>query len=92
MEVTATPTFKRRFKKAVSKEQNAIEEAVEEIVLNPLNGSIKKGDLTGFRVFKFKLGNTQLLIAYVYKEPNQIELIDFGSHENFYRNLKRRFN
>lgn len=90
MEVTATSTFKRRFKKATNKVQVAIEAAVDEIATNPLQGEIKKGDLSGFRVFKFKYGYNQLLIAYIYRVPKQIELIDFGSHENFYRDLKRR--
>ena len=48
----------------------------------------KKGDLVGVYVYKFDCVNQQFLLAYEY-DPTTRVLLLVGTHENFYRNLKR---
>ena len=71
-------------------EKKALDTAIKEIVNNPLSGVVKIGDLAGIRVHKYK-HNTQLyLVAYEYKEDElTLNLIEHGTHENFYRDLKK---
>jgi mRNA interferase RelE/StbE len=61
---------------------------VREIITTPNLGKIKKGDLEGIRVYKFRMINEEYLLAYVAAE-NQITLLSMGCHENFYRDLKK---
>ena len=49
---------------------------------------MKKGDLAGVRVVKYKRNTQQWLLAYEVTEET-IVLLAHGSQENFYRNLKR---
>lgn len=58
------------------------------IFKNPKLGVAKKGDLQGIQIFKFKSQNQQLLLAYEVIEAT-LYLYSLGSHENFYRNLKK---
>ena len=90
MKVTQTPTFERRYKRIRSKELEAVNAAISAIIDNPQIGALKKGDLGLIRVHKIKVGTNQILIAYWNPNQNAIELIDMGSHENFYRDLKRK--
>ncbi len=83
--------YKNPFRKFVKKQnrpfQVAIEDEVEKISKEPEIGELKKGDLSAFRVHKFKFKGQQYLIAYQIKDNNIIcYMID--THENFYRNLK----
>jgi len=84
--------FKSPFRKFVKKQarplQLIIEDEVDKIVKNPALGDSKKGDLAGFRVHKFSYRDRIFLISYRLGES---ELIFFtvGTHENFYRELKR---
>lgn len=68
----------------------AADEAVRRIIENPLSGDAKSGALRGVRVVKFKVGPTQLLLAYQFDEKRDvIEVLDLGPHENFYRDLQK---
>ena len=83
--------YKNPFRKFVKKQnrpfQVAIEDEVEKISKEPEIGEFKKGDLSGFRVHKFKFKGQQYLIAYQIQDTNSIfYMID--THENFYRDLK----
>ncbi len=51
---------------------------------------MKKGDLNGIRVYKFRMINQLMLLAYEISN-NQLCLIllALGSHENFYRDIKK---
>jgi mRNA-degrading endonuclease RelE of RelBE toxin-antitoxin system len=84
--------YKSPFKKFVKKQsrpfQLAIEDEVERVVSNQETGEIKKGDLTGFRVHKFKFQRQEYLIAYK-TENKGIIIYMIDTHENFYRNLKQ---
>ncbi len=58
---------------------------------NPTLGEQKKGDLTFLRVYKFKMNKELMLLGYNFDDGTLIlELMAPGSHENFYRNIKRR--
>ena len=48
----------------------------------------KKGDLSGVFVYKFKCVGQPALLAYEYDPATRLLLL-LGSHENFYRELKR---
>lgn len=90
MKVLQSNIFKRRVKKMHKEEKEALDFAVKEIITNPLEGISKTGDLVGIRVHKYK-HNTQLyLVAYEYLEDElTLNLIEHGTHENFYRDLKK---
>jgi len=50
---------------------------------------LKKGDLTGVRVHKYKFNTEQMLLAYAANTQERvIILLGYGTHENFYRELK----
>jgi mRNA-degrading endonuclease RelE of RelBE toxin-antitoxin system len=87
MIIVQTPTFKRRFKKFNATQRQIIKEAVRKIIFKPEIGIIKTGDLAGVRVYKFKMLNQEMLIAY--EGLGRIVLLAIGTHENFYRDLKR---
>jgi len=74
----------KRFTKA---HKAILDEVIREIIINPEIGEQKKGDLKDVLVNKFKLGNSQYLLAYRYSK-NLLELIMIGFHQNYYRDLK----
>ena len=90
MKLIATPRFTRATKKLHAEEKITLDEAVSAIAANPAIGEIKKGDLAGVQVYKFWLKARLVLLAYrVVQDEDAIKLLAFGSHENFYRDLKR---
>lgn len=86
--VTQSAMFRRAYKKLHSNEKADVDNAVAEIVANPEIGDLKVGDLTSIYVYKFKSNNQLMLLAYKY-DPKSRFLLLLGSHENFYRDLKR---
>ena len=88
MKIKQTPTFKRKYKKLRKREKEAVDAGIHEIIAAPSIGRFKKGDLPDHQVHKVKDKTKEWLIAYNYN-AGTLELIDFGSHENFYRDLKR---
>ncbi|WP_429500902.1 type II toxin-antitoxin system RelE/ParE family toxin (plasmid) [Robbsia andropogonis] len=86
--IRVTPTFERAAKKLHAREKRELDEAVREIVKNPAIGVAKKGDLAGVYVHKFKINKQEVLLSYQHASRELI-LLSLGSHENFYRNLKR---
>ena len=88
IEVLQMPAFKRVYKKLVASHQVVVDDAVRTIVANPEIGEAKKGDLAGVYVHKFPLNRQQMLLAYEW-DPKTRVLLLLGSHENFYRDLKR---
>ncbi len=90
MKLIATPRFERATKKLHPDEKQALDNAVRTIAAQPDAGEMKRGDLAGVRVFKYRHNTQLLLLAYrVAEDQDAIKLLSFGSHENFYRNLKR---
>jgi mRNA interferase RelE/StbE len=87
--VVVSPTFSRKLKKLQKKQKEEMDGAVRTIISKTECGEAKKGDLLGVRVYKFKLSKQQVLLSYEVKDE-AIYLLTFGSHENFYRDLKRK--
>ena len=90
MIVLQTPSFSKQLKKLKANQKEALDEAVKAAIANPLIGIQKRGDLDYLRVYKFNMLKQQALLAYSYDDGQlTIKLLAIGSHENFYRNLKR---
>lgn len=82
------PAFKRVYKKLHANQRDAVHTAMRELIVNPLLGEEKKGDLAGVWVYKFDCINQLYLLAYLWSETTRTWL-SLGPHENFYRDLKR---
>jgi len=66
--------------------------AVKALIANPTLGTGKKGDLSFLKVYKFKMAKQLTLLGYSYDDGSLIlELMALGSHENFYRDVRRKF-
>lgn len=92
MHVLQTPTFSKQVKKLHLNQKKELDQAIRIIITNPSVGIMKKGDLVGIQVYKFKMINQLTLLAYELNEDRgelQLILLALGSHENFYRDLKR---
>lgn len=93
LSVSATPSFIRAVKKLHARDQTMVDKTVAKIAANPFIGEEKKGDLSGVFVHKFKLNKQEILLAYQLRPtratPHELVLLNLGSHENFYRELKR---
>ena len=90
MKIQFTPRFERSIKKLHHSEKQSLNDAIKAIASNPLAGIAKKGDLVGVRVYKYNHNQQQLLLAYFVDNTNdQIILMGHGTHENFYRDLKK---
>lgn len=63
---------------------------LDRILEEPMIGTQKKGDLAGLLVYKFTAAAQEFLIAYTVDDLKQeVTFEAAGSHENFYRDLKR---
>ena len=59
------------------------------MALNPGIGEEKRADLEGIRVYKFKVLDLLVLLAYqVNTKKKEVTFVAVGGHENFYRDLK----
>jgi mRNA interferase RelE/StbE len=88
MKIYQSKSFERKVKKLNGKEKQELDNAIKEIIENPLVGSEKKGDLRGVFVHKFNLQNQLYLLSYRVIKEESIELVMLGPHENYYRDLK----
>ena len=90
MNILQTLTFKKQVKKLHKNQKKDLDKAVRKIIQDPAIGACKKGDLSGIQVYKFKMVKQLTLLAYEYNNDKvQLFLLALGSHENFYRGLKR---
>jgi len=88
--VLQTPAFKKTVKKLNPNQKKDLDAAVKELIENPNLGEQKKGDLVFLRVHKFKMNKQLTLLGYSFDDGTLIlELMALGSHENFYRDIKR---
>ena len=90
-EIIQSPLFARQKKRVHKNHIKDLDEAVRKIIQDPEIGSQKAGDLSGVRVHKFKSMNSVILLAYEVIESS-IFLYTFGSHQNFYRALRKYIN
>jgi mRNA-degrading endonuclease RelE of RelBE toxin-antitoxin system len=87
-----TPSFKKAVKKLHKNQKKDLDDAIRFLINAPESGEQKKGDLAFLRVYKFKMVKQLTLLGYSYEEGTVIlELIVLGSHENFYRDMKKLF-
>ncbi|MDJ0900550.1 MAG: type II toxin-antitoxin system RelE/ParE family toxin [Xenococcus sp. MO_188.B8] len=87
-EIIQSPIFAKQKKKLHKQQIRDLDRAVKSIVNNPKVGETKVGDLRGVRIYKYKSNNQQILLAYEVVDST-LYLYTFGSHENFYRDLKK---
>ncbi|NMM25956.1 MAG: type II toxin-antitoxin system RelE/ParE family toxin [Glaciimonas sp.] len=88
VQVPQSAMFKRAYKRIHQNQKADVDDAVADIVRNPTIGEARKGDLAGVFAHKFKCNDQLMLLAYEY-DPGTRLLLLLGSHENFYRDLKR---
>lgn len=86
--IQQTTIFKRAYKRLHPNQKADVDDAIDNIVSDPTLGEAKKGDLAGVFVYKFKCNGQLALLAYEYDSTSRLLLL-LGSHENFYRSLKR---
>jgi len=90
MNILQTNIFKRTIKKLHKNQKKDVYDAIETIMKNPDIGQQKTGDLSGIFIYKFKMIKQLTLLAYSYEDQTiTLTLIAIGSHENFYRDIKR---
>ncbi|MDD5242162.1 MAG: type II toxin-antitoxin system RelE/ParE family toxin [Sulfuricella sp.] len=88
--VVQTRRFGRQYKKLHDNTASDVDAAVEQVAKNPEIGERKKGDLAALRVFKFRSGGQLYLLGYTLDDGVRLVYLEaVGSHENFYRDLKR---
>ncbi len=88
--ILQTPTFSRQIKRLHKNQKKDLDKAIRSVVDDPCIGETKKGDLTGIQVYKFKMVKQLTLLAYEFNvDELKIILLMLGSHENFYRDLKK---
>ncbi len=83
-----SPTFKRAYKRLHATHRTPIDDAIRAVLANPAIGAEKVSDLGGVRVYKCRVAKQLVLLAYLV-DADAITLLALGSHENFYRDLKR---
>lgn len=86
--VIQKPAFQKAYKKLSRHDKESVDEAIRAVIREPQLGQEKKGDLVGGCVYKFKIDKQEKLLAYVFNKIHLI-LLALGTHENFYRDLKK---
>jgi len=79
--------FLRAYKKLHDNQKDVVDQAIADIVADPMIGEAKKGDLSGVYVYKFNCLKQLFLLAYEFDLTTRT-LVLIGTHENFYRKLK----
>lgn len=88
--ILQTPTFKKAVKRLHKNQKMDLDNAIRELLKDPYVGEQKKGDLLFLRVHKFKMVKQLTLLGYSYEDGTMtLELMALGSHENFYRDIKK---
>ncbi len=86
--IIQSPVFAKQKKKLPKQQIIDLDKAVKSVSNDPSIGDMKVGDLQGIRVYKFKSKKQPILLAYEVIDAT-LYLYTFGSHENFYRDLKK---
>ena len=89
MRLLVTPSLLRATKKLHPPQKRELDAALRIVSADPVAGEAKVGDLAGVRVYKFRISNQIHLLAYRILDAENLKLLTLGSHENFYRDLKR---
>lgn len=92
MHIVQTNSFARALRRLHPTQKQDLDQAVRAIIADPSIGEMKVGDLANIAVYKFRMSNQMTLLAYTYNDGTiTLTLFAFGSHENFYRDLKNQF-
>jgi len=89
MQLLVTPSFVRATKRLHAPQKLELDAALRTISADPSVSDAKVGDLAGIRVYKFRISNQLCLLGYRILDEQSLKLLTLGSHENFYRDLKR---
>lgn len=90
IKIQLTSSFKKVVKKLNKAQKKDLDIAVRIVQNDPCIGEQKKGDLSYLRVYKFKMNKQPCLLGYSYDDGSLVlQLIALGTHENFYRDVKR---
>lgn len=89
-EVVQTRRFGRQYKKLHDNVAEDVDQAVQSVADNPKIEARKKGDLAVLRVHKFHSQGQLYLLGYTVDDAIRLVYLEaVGSHENFYRDLKK---
>lgn len=92
IQVLQTSSFKKAVKKLHKNQKTDLDKAIRDLMEEPKLGEQKKGDLSFMRVYKFKMAKQLTLLGYSYEDGALVlELLTLGSHENFYRDVRKFF-
>ena len=85
-----TRRFARVYKKLPDAVAADVDSAAYAVAENPKVGERKKGDLAALFVYKFHSHKQLYLLGYTVDDAVRLVYLEaIGSHENFYRDLKR---
>jgi len=88
--VIQTRRFARQYKKLNDNIAKDVDGAVGIVSNKPSIGERKKGDLAALLVYKFKSNGQLYLLGYSLDDGLRLVYLEaIGSHENFYRDIKR---
>ncbi len=90
-EIIKSPAFAKQKNKLKKNQIKKLDETIKNIMANPNIGDLKKGDLQEIKVYKYKVENNLILLAYEIEEVT-LYLYSCGSHQNFYRELSKYLN
>jgi mRNA-degrading endonuclease RelE of RelBE toxin-antitoxin system len=89
-DVLQTRRFARQYKKLHDNVIADVDNAVGLVTEDPEIGERKKGDLAALRVYKFRSQNQLYLLGYTVDDEIRLVYLEaIGSHENFYRDIKK---
>jgi mRNA interferase RelE/StbE len=85
-----TRRFARIYKKLHDNLIDEVDAAISTVAEDPDIGDKKKGDLAQLWVYKFRCQGQLYLLGYTRDDEIRLVYLEaLGSHENFYRDLKR---
>jgi mRNA interferase RelE/StbE len=88
--VLQTRRFARQYKKLHDNVASEVDAAVMRVAAQPGIGERKKGDLAALHVHKFHSQGQLYLLGYTVDDGVRLIYLEaVGSHENFYRDIKR---
>lgn len=89
-QVMQTRRFARQYKKLHKNTVSDIDDAVDVVSQTPNIGTRKKGDLSALYVYKFISHGQEYLLGYTLDEGVKLVYLEaVGSHQNFYRDIKK---
>jgi len=89
MRIIQSRSFEKTVRRLPKHDKKTLDRHVRKIAEDPSIGREKRGELRGVFVHKFKIHSTQYLLSYRMADPDTLELITIGPHENYYRDLTK---